>query len=182
MAKKNKITGLILLLLAMYGHAEKNDRDQPMNIEANNAILDQKTQTSVFTGDVIIVQGTMRMRANKVSVREDKEGYQYSSGNGAPAKFMQKMDNSSDYLEAQALRFEYNGKTGILTLYDAAWIKRGTDEVRSDVITYNMNQETYEAYTPHAGRVNVVITPKKKNTSVERTDKTASSSTPLRQP
>lgn len=171
MPKRNKVLALILCSMAMPIYAAKADRENPMHIEASNARLDQKTQVSVFTGNVIIVQGTMQLLASKVMVREDAEGNQYSEGSGAPVRFRQKIDNSPDYLEAQALRFDYNGKTGILKLYDKAWVKRGVDDVKGDVITYDMNQETYEAQTQQAGRVNVTITPKKK--SAPQTDKNA---------
>jgi lipopolysaccharide export system protein LptA len=160
---KNKIWGLIFCVMTMQIYAEKSDRDKPMNIEASHASLDQKSQISVFTGNVMIVQGTMRLVADKVMIREDKQGNHYSQGSGAPVKFRQKMDNSPDYIEAQALRFTYDGKTGILKLYDKAWVKRGTDEVKGDIITYDMNQETYDAHTQKEGRVNVTILPKEKS-------------------
>lgn len=162
MSVKNKVGVLLLCMLVMPVYAEKADRDKPMNIEAQNATLDQKTQVSVFTGNVVVVQGTMHLQANKVTVHEDNDGNQYSEGAGTPVKFRQKMDNSPDYLYAEALRYTYDGKTGILTLYDKAWVQRGTDEVRGDVVIYNTHEETYEARTKEQGRVNVVITPKKK--------------------
>ena len=165
MLKKSRIGILIAWMLATHVYAEKSDRDKPMNIEASHASLDQKSQVSVFTGNVRIVQGTMQLVASKVMIREDKEGHQYSEGSGSPVKFKQKMDNSPDYLEAQALRFTYNGKTGILKLYDKAWVKRGTDELKGDSIMYDMNQETYEAHTQKEGRVKVTIIPKEKKHS-----------------
>jgi lipopolysaccharide export system protein LptA len=159
---ENKIWAAIFCLITSTVYAEKSDRVKPMDIEANHASLDQKSQLSVFTGNVMMVQGTMRLLANKVMIREDKEGNQYSEGQGTPVKFRQKMDNSPDYIEAQALRFTYDGKTGILKLYDKAWVRRGKDEVKGDIITYDMQHETYDAHTQQASRVNVTITPKEK--------------------
>ena len=147
----------------MYGHAEKGDREKPVIIEANSATLDQKAQVSIFTGNVILTQGTMCLLASKVILREDAPNSHYAEGSGIPVKFKQKMDNSPNYLEAEAQRFNYDGKTGILRLYDKAWVKRGGDEVRSDIIIYDTIQETYEAQAKKEGRVNITITPKQEN-------------------
>ena len=165
MLKRSKLFALIVVSLVGYAHAEKDDRTKPMHIEANNAHLNQKTQISIFTGNVKVVQGTMQLLANKVTVREDAEGHQFCEGDGTPIQFKQKMDRSLDYLEAQASRFDYNGKTGILKLYDRARVKQGVDEVKGDVIIYDTHKETYEAQTQNVSRVHITITPKKKNTA-----------------
>lgn len=152
--------GLTIITLA---YAEKADREKPLHITANEMDLDQKVQLSTFIGHVEIKQGTMQLYADKVSIREDQERYQYADGEGSPVKFRQKMDNSSDELFAQALRFNYDEKKGILTLYNKAWVKRGEDQISSDVIIYDLNQERYHAKTQKDQRVNVIFMPKKKN-------------------
>ena len=54
-----------LLLVAAAAHAELADKDKPMNIEADSLRYDDTTQTSVFTGNVLITKGTIIMRGGQ---------------------------------------------------------------------------------------------------------------------
>ena len=38
-----------------------SDSSQPIRIQANSATLDDKRNTAVYTGDVVITQGTLRL-------------------------------------------------------------------------------------------------------------------------
>ena len=71
-----------LLLTALAGatglaHAERADRDKPMNIESDALRHDDLTQTSVFTGNVVMTKGTIVLRGEQLDVRQDAEGYQH---------------------------------------------------------------------------------------------------------
>ncbi|WP_051304617.1 lipopolysaccharide transport periplasmic protein LptA [Chitinilyticum litopenaei] len=156
---------LAAFLLASPAFAEKADRDKPMNIVADHCLAEQKTQTSTCTGNVIVTQGTMRIQGDKLVTRQDDDGNQFGQGAGRPVKFRTKLDNSPDWLEGEALRFDYNGKTGVLKLMDKAWVRRAQDTVTGDVITYDMSTEQYQVDSAQGGRVNITITPKKKNAS-----------------
>lgn len=154
---------VLLLLLASSAYAEKTDREKPIKIAAANCVMNQKTQASVCTNDVVLTQGTLSIRADKLTVRQDEAGNQYVAGNGSPVRFRQKMDGGNDWVDAEAQRFDYDGRTGILKLMDKAWVKRGDDQINSDLITYDLNNEAYQAQSKPegGGRVNIVITPKK---------------------
>ncbi|AZN37200.1 lipopolysaccharide transport periplasmic protein LptA [Iodobacter ciconiae] len=154
---------ILFMLLAGSAYAEKADREKPIKIAAANCVMNQKTQASVCTKDVVLTQGSLSIRADKLTVRQDDAGNQYVAGNGGPVRFRQKMDDSNDWVDAEALRFDYDGHTGIIKLMDKAWVKRGEDQVYSDLITYDLKNEAYQAQgRPEGnGRVNIVITPKK---------------------
>ncbi|MBE9610537.1 lipopolysaccharide transport periplasmic protein LptA [Chitinilyticum litopenaei] len=136
-----------------------------MNITADRCQMDQKTQTSICTGNVVVVQGSMKITGDKLVTKEDANGAQYGQGWGSPSRFKTKLDNSPDWLEAEGLRFDYNGATGILKIMDKAWVRRGKDLVIGDVIIYDMNTELYQAESAKGGRVNITINPKKKAAS-----------------
>lgn len=153
---------LLLFLLAGPVHAEKADREKPIKIAAVNCVMNQKTQASVCTSDVVLTQGTLSIRGDKLTVRQDEAGNQFVAGNGSPVRFRQKMDGGNEWVDAEAQRFDYDGRTGILKLLDKAWVKRGEDHIYSDVITYDLNNEAYQAQSKtEGGRVNIVINPKK---------------------
>ncbi|WP_148717200.1 lipopolysaccharide transport periplasmic protein LptA [Chitinolyticbacter meiyuanensis] len=153
-------------IATLTAHAETADREKPMKIEADRANFDQKQMLGVYTGNVVVTQGTMVMKSAVLNVRQDEAGNQYITGNGKPVTFRQRLD-SGEWVDAQSLSFDYDGKTGLLKLIDKAWVRRDTgDEVIGQVITYNMNTEVYEAQGGKdggsSGRVNITIQPKKK--------------------
>ncbi|MBM3115979.1 lipopolysaccharide transport periplasmic protein LptA [Jeongeupia naejangsanensis] len=157
----------LILLAAPMAHAENADREKPMNIEADHANFDQKNNVGVYTGNVIVVQGTMTLKADKVTVRQDADGNQFSQGDGKPVKFRQRMD-TGEWVDANSLHYDYDGKTGILKLINKAWVRRDTgDEVIGDVIVYDMATSTYQAQTDGkpGSRVNITLMPKKKDAS-----------------
>ena len=60
-----------LLLTALAGasgvaHAERADRDKPMNIEADALRHDELKQTSVFTGNVVMTKGSIVLRGGEI--------------------------------------------------------------------------------------------------------------------
>ncbi|MDP3419373.1 MAG: LptA/OstA family protein, partial [Thiobacillus sp.] len=54
---------LYAALLVSPAHAEKADRDKPVNIEANTVTLDDIKKISIYQGNVILSQGTLMLRA-----------------------------------------------------------------------------------------------------------------------
>jgi lipopolysaccharide export system protein LptA len=71
MNKTPLIASLLIVGALHWGaaHAEKADRDKPMNIEADALRYDDLKQTSVFTGNVVLTKGTILIRGARVDVR-----------------------------------------------------------------------------------------------------------------
>lgn len=163
------ISGLMLLPLA--AHAEKADRDKPIELEADTVTVNDAKKTSIYTGNVILTQGTLIIRGDKLVVREDSQGFQHSTSYGNPTTFKQKREGKDEYMEGSAQRIEYDGRMDKVQLYTKAWVKRADDIVHGDYIMYDANAEYSEvigggsqgatAATP-TGRVKAVIQPKNK--------------------
>ena len=152
-------------LLPVTAQAEKGDRSKPINVESERMHVDDATKVSVFEGNVVITQGTLTIHANKVTVRQDKDGFQYATAVGNPATFRQKRDGAGGYIDGAADRIEYDGKTDRLQFFNHAWLKREpADEVRGNYIAYDSPTE-YFTVTPGAdaspgARVHAVIQPR----------------------
>jgi len=74
--QKNKIVILIAFLISHpISYAEKADRDKPIEIEADTMTVDDSKSTSIYTGDVILTQGTLLIKADELIVRQDKQGF-----------------------------------------------------------------------------------------------------------
>jgi lipopolysaccharide export system protein LptA len=159
----------ICLALAIPAHAEKADRAKPINLEADRMRVDDAQKTSVFEGNVQMTQGTLTIRGDTITVRQDKEGFQYGTATGALAKFRQKRDGANEYVEGEAERIEYNGKADRVEFFNRARLKREpADEVRGNYISYDSRSEFFTvnsgANAPPPGspdaRVRAVIQPK----------------------
>jgi lipopolysaccharide export system protein LptA len=164
------LLSISLLSFADRALAEAADRDKPIDLEADSVKVDDAKQISIYTGDVILTQGTLVIHADKLIVREDKEGFQHSTSLGNPTTFKQKREGKNEYMEGSAQRIEYDGRMDKVQLYTKAWVKRGADIVHGDYIMYDANAEYAEvvgggsqstASTP-AGRVRAIIQPKNK--------------------
>ena len=117
--KKNFLL-LYILFLSSFTIAEQADRDMPIEIESDTMIVDDNRSISIYKGDVILTQGTMIIRADELTVREDKQGFQHSISTGNPTSFKQKRDGIDSYVEGKASRIEYDGHMDKVHLYDKA--------------------------------------------------------------
>lgn len=159
------------MLSPLAAHAEKADRDKPIELEADTVTVNDAKKTSIYTGNVILTQGTLIIRGDKLVVREDSQGFQHSTSYGNPTTFKQKREGKDEYMEGSAQRIEYDGRMDKVQLYTKAWVKRADDIVHGDYIMYDANAEYSEvigggsqgatAATP-TGRVKAVIQPKNK--------------------
>lgn len=159
-------------LATLPAHAERADREKPLNIEADRMLADDGKQTVIFEGRVVLTQGTFVLRADKLTVRQDKEGFQSGVAVGSPATFRQKRDGVDEWIDGEAQRIEYDGKGERVELFDRARVSRDKDEVRGNYISYDTRSEIYRvqgakdlpaAPAGREGRVRAVIQPKKKD-------------------
>ena len=167
---RTAIHGLVaaLVLLSLPAAAEKADREKEIVVNADRLSADDARKTSTFEGNVIVTQGTMRMTADKVTVREDAQRHKYYVANGNPVTFRQKLDNADEWVEGYAQRAEFDDRNDMLRLYEHARVRRDQNEITGNFISYDMRRELAEVTggppgTASSGsRVKAVILPPKK--------------------
>lgn len=151
--------------------AEKGDRQQPMNIEADALRYDDLRQTSVFTGNVVLTRGTIIIKGARVEVRQDPQGYQFgvvTAAAGQRAFFRQKRDGENEYIEGESETIEYDGRADIFKLIKDAQLRRlrgtqVTDTVSGNIIQYNSLTDvfTVDGSAQKGGdRVRATLTPR----------------------
>jgi lipopolysaccharide export system protein LptA len=168
------MTARLLLLSALLAcsaaaHAEKADREKDIVVGADTSTADDANRTLVFDGNVIVTQGTMRMTANKVTVREDPQRHKFYVAVGNPVTFRQKRDNVDEWIEGYAQRAEFDDLNDVVKLYDKAKVKSNQNEITGDFISYDMGRELAQVSgappgkaAPPNSRVKMVIVPAKK--------------------
>ncbi len=152
-----------LLFLSMPAHAEKADKTKPVNLEADSVRVEDARKVAVYEGHVVLSQGTLMMTADRIEVQQDENGFSSGNASGSPVYFRQKMDRREAFAEGWAERIIYDGRTDKLELSGQARLKRGEDELRGSLITYDAKTEFYQAQGSSngvKGRVRAVILPK----------------------
>lgn len=167
------LAGLLAgLALAGAAHAERADRNKPLNAEADALRYDDAKQTSVFSGNVVITKGSIVIRGAQVEVRQDTSGNQFGLVTGKPGFFRQKREGVDEFIEGQAERIEYDSKADTVKFTGGAVLRRYkgaqlNDETVGSVITYNSGNDTFSvdggpgnrtASNP-SGRVRAMLTP-----------------------
>lgn len=148
-------------------HAEKADRNKPVYIESDTATTNEAQHVTTFTGHVVLTQGTLVIKANKLVVHQDADGFKDGVAYGDPAHFRQKRDGVNEYVNGYGQRIQYDQRQDTLQLFTHARMIRGQDDVRGDYISYDGKTEFFQVLgggqtTSGQGRVHAVIMPKKK--------------------
>ena len=159
---------LLALALPGIGIAEKADRDKPTQVEANRMSADDARRMNIFEGNVVVTKGTITLRADRLVVRQDAEGFQFATATGKPARFRQRQDakpgeKEGIWIDGEALRIELDEKNQKLELFENARVTRGCDEVAGNYIFVDQRSDFYEVSAgkgAEKGRVKAVIQPK----------------------
>jgi len=174
---------LALGALAPAAHAERADRTKPMSIDSSGQtpdVVNLNKHSAVFTGNVVITQGTLVIHADRVEVSEDPDGQRLGFAFGTPehpATFRQKRDGDDLYSEGEAQKIEYDSAANRVRFIGAAhlrMLKGGvvTDQASAALITYDTAADTIAlngdgsrstgtaSSTTSGGRTTVVFTPK----------------------
>ena len=167
------LLALTLIAAQPLAQAERDDRNQPLQFSADSARVDDLRQINVLSGNVEITKGSIQIRANQVEVRQSPDGYQFATATGWPnrrATFRQKREGTDEFLEGEAERLEYDGKSDTVKLINQAVLRRfrGTtlaDEVAGSTISFDNTTEVFQvlggpASPVPSGRVRGVLTPR----------------------
>jgi lipopolysaccharide export system protein LptA len=155
---------LLLLCPLPAVHALDADREQPIHIEADSAVLKEKEGVSIYTGNVSLRQGSLRLHGNTMTVYNDGEHIRRIVLTGNPATIVQRPEGRELDLHAESRRMEYQADAGQVILSENArvWQEDGK-EFRSERIIYDIRTNTVNAGGDAAGdRVHITFQPKQK--------------------
>ena len=179
-----------LLLAAPPARAERADRGKPMTLESGPCLVNLLKQTSTCSGPVVITQGTLTIRADKVELRETPDGYQMATALGTaakPAQYRQKRDGVNEHVEGSADHIDYDSRANTLRFDGQAVVRRLragvlADEIHGSVIVWDSTAELFNVQGGAAtqanpgGRVRAVLAPREGASAPEP----AASAAPLR--
>ncbi|MEO5703092.1 MAG: lipopolysaccharide transport periplasmic protein LptA [Gammaproteobacteria bacterium] len=141
------------------------DQNQPINIEADTADIDDKAGTTIYRGNVIVTQGSIRLTGGTVTIYSPGRTLEKVTAEGNPARFQQRPDNKNEDMRAQSRTMEYLIDTEKLILLGDAHLWQGEDKISGNRIDYDIKADIGKA-TKGAGsgeRVKVIIQPRDKS-------------------
>lgn len=149
------------LLAALEAHALPDDREQPIRISADTVTVDQKTGVTRYQGDVVMLQGGLRIAADRVVVRYQQGEIQSLSAFGNPVTLRQRAQDGVPEMKASAARLQYSAADRVLHLYDQVALQQGDDVLHSAALHYDLGTNRLQAEGDPQNRVYSVIQPGK---------------------
>ena len=163
----------VLVCVQVNVQALSTDSQQPIEIEADFAELDDQEGRTIYVGNVIVTQGSIKMKGDKLKVlfSEDRD-LEHVHMEGRPAYFKQTPDGGKEDVEGEGLIIEYLAKSSMLHLIQKAKLTQGNRLFTGDRINYDSAKSVITGRgqpkttdktdrPPTRKRVKVIIPPKK---------------------
>lgn len=161
----NKFLVTLALILSASANALPGDRKQPINIEADRAVMNDITRTIVYEGEVLVEQGSLQIRGNRVEIttNEQNEVEQFVS-TGTPATFEnQRLAEQAEPIVGTADTIEYSFETDLIVLNGDAEIQSEGSAFSGPLITYRLETGEVIASGDRGNRVSMTMQPKRTN-------------------
>lgn len=126
----------------------RQDTDQPVEVTADQLSVDQDTGTAIFSGNVLIGQGQMRLSAPRVLViyKEGNAGIERLEATGGVT-----LVSGPD--AAEASRAEYSIDDGTVVMTGEVLLAQGQSALTSDSMTIDLENGTAQMN----GRVKTIL-------------------------
>lgn len=148
----------IALMCAMTANAETNT-PSPIKISADNVVVDQKSLSSVYSGNVQLDQGPLHLSADELTVFTANKRLEHLEANGSPAR-LNMLDSEGVEISGQALQIDYFARANEVVLIGNAKLLQADNTVESETIRYDLNQGRLKAGGEQTGdRVEVILLP-----------------------
>jgi len=166
---------IALTMAAPFSNALDGDREQPLRVIADSAEHNEVSGVTVYTGNVVITQGSMRIEADTVTLKGVDNRVDNMVAVGKPARLQQKPKPEDATMYARAQRIIYFVTEDRVQLIDKASIEQEDSVVNSDEIEYLVKQRIVKAHGGVKGengekpkRVEFIYTPQKNPDATEK--------------
>lgn len=150
-----------MLLLTVPTLALQSDADQPIHIEGDANQVDQTNQTIVYTGTVEVVQGTLRVRGDRLVVKVIDNEVERITTFGSPASYQQQLDDDEGIVSAHAQTIVYHTRDERIFLKGGASLEQQGNKLSGESIRYDIVAGKIDANTGtnKQGRVRMEFDP-----------------------
>lgn len=140
-----------------------DDKNQPIQLRADSAEINDKKQISVYIGNVFIQQGSMELKADKITVYSDDDGVKEMVAIGEMVNFRQQREIGGAFTIGKAKRVEYFADIDEAIFIDNAELVQDGDIFKGDRIKFEMEKDIVTATSHQKGsQVLMTLPPRKK--------------------
>jgi len=145
-------------------HALRQDADEPIHVNARSVETNEKTGMAVYRGDVLVEQGGLSLRADRIEIHTRNKRTDFIRATGKPAKLRQRAEEQTDEIRAEAERIDYRVASGQIEMTGNVTVRRGGDTFTGKVLQYDLDDGTLKASGDESGdgRIHAVIQPAKR--------------------
>lgn len=145
-ARKNRLCLIALTLISsMHANAFDPDSKAPIEIESDQATLDDKSGTSTYTGNVIVSQGLSKLAAETIVVISEDRKIISISAKGTPAHFTQQTDKFSPSTHGYGKEITYSTKDETLLFRGNAKLIQSENSFSGETIEYDVIKKAIKA-------------------------------------
>ncbi|PCJ30001.1 MAG: lipopolysaccharide transport periplasmic protein LptA [Gammaproteobacteria bacterium] len=171
-----------LILSTSLSWALPSDREQPIEIEADHAQLDEQQGITQYKGRAILTQGTLRIEGDIITFYYDEnKQLKKAVAQGKLATYQQIQKPGEKPVHAQALTMEYHAKAQKIYLLGKGHVWQNGDEFSGSRIVYDINRNIVNANSAPATtnnpaakpeRIHIIIQPPGSKKPVKTSKKT----------
>lgn len=144
----------LFVLWAITGHAQ-NTSELPIDLKADAGEFDAAKGIATYTGNVVISQGQMNLKGDKVVIRLQGGEVVSLEAWGSLATFHYVPKNEPS-IDGEGEYMKYTVATSTVDIDKLARVKQGTNETRATHLSYNLDKEHVKGKG-----VQMTFTPKK---------------------
>lgn len=155
--KKNS---LLIWALALSLNAYSQTTELPINLQAESGEYDAVKGIATYTGNVVISQGEMNVRGDKVVVKIVNNSVNSIEAWGNPATFHyvpQGKRKQEPPIDGRSSYMKYSVLASTVFMQGNAFVKQDKNETKGSTLTYDLKQERVKGT-----KVNITFTPQKK--------------------
>ncbi|MBN2647397.1 MAG: lipopolysaccharide transport periplasmic protein LptA [Thiotrichales bacterium] len=138
------------------------ESQNPIKIQADQLLVNEKMGVSRYQGNVVIEQGNMRLTGERIEISHPNNALAKIEIHGSPANFTRKDPVTGSLTRGQAQTILYLAPTDTLTFIGNALVEEnGKHKISGAKLLYNLQQQTLQAQSDaqQQERVEVILMP-----------------------
>ncbi|WEJ63190.1 lipopolysaccharide transport periplasmic protein LptA [Thiomicrorhabdus lithotrophica] len=172
MQKVNRFIPTLLLSLIFVSGANaateskstpsKPDEQQPVNISANSLKASEKEGKSLYSGNVIVTQGSLTLKGDVINISHPNNQVTEVIATGKQASFKRFSQIDQAWLKGKANKIEYHAQNRTVLLIGNAQVEQpGKHIIKGPRLFYDIANQTLQAQSTETEkkRISVTFTP-----------------------
>ncbi len=152
---------LMLLSISNSGFALPEDSQQEIRIASDSAFMDKLQGQLVYTGNVEMIQGTLNIQADRITLIRNDDGLQKVIAEGKPARYEQTIIANEGKTQAYGETIIFHTSNEELILLKNAGLEKQGNVFAGEKIVYLMKEQRIKADSQASdSRIRMVIQPK----------------------